>query len=306
MKITDIVVIIEQVLILAVLMAVGFVGGKTKVLGEIESDAMTKVLTQIALPALTISAFSVGFSKETINGVIIVLILAFLSHLFAAVIGRFAFIKYNRDQNVVLRFGNTFSNSGFMGLPFIYALMGETALLYGSIYMIAFHVLLWTYGENLLKIDKVKFNVTVFIKNPAIIALIIGSIIFFINRPLPIVMATPISMLSSLTSPLAMLILGEKISQIKFKEVFSNLSLYYFTFIKLLVTPLLIAIILSFFPIDPLIKNVVIIMQALPVAVLSVVLSQKHNVDYKLASKITIITHVLSILTLPIISLILN
>lgn len=297
----DIVVIIEQVLILAVLMAVGFVGGKTKVLGEIESDAMTKVLTQIALPALTISAFSVGFSKETINGVIIVLILAFLSHLFAAVIGRFAFIKYNRDQNVVLRFGNTFSNSGFMGLPFIYALMGETALLYGSIYMIAFHVLLWTYGENLLKIDKVKFNVTVFIKNPAIIALIIGSIIFFINRPLPIVMATPISMLSSLTSPLAMLILGEKISQIKFKEVFSNLSLYYFTFIKLLVTPLLIAIILSFFPIDPLIKNVVIIMQALPVAVLSVVLSQKHNVDYKLASKITIITHVLSILTLPII-----
>lgn len=302
----DIVVIIEQVLILAVLMAVGFVGGKTKVLGEIESDAMTKVLTQIALPALTISAFSVGFSKETINGVIIVLILAFLSHLFAAVIGRFAFIKYNRDQNVVLRFGNTFSNSGFMGLPFIYALMGETALLYGSIYMIAFHVLLWTYGENLLKIDKVKFNVTVFIKNPAIIALIIGSIIFFINRPLPVVMATPISMLSSLTSPLAMLILGEKISQIKFKEVFSNLSLYYFTFIKLLVTPLLIAIILSFFPIDPLIKNVVIIMQALPVAVLSVVLSQKHNVDYKLASKITIITHVLSILTLPIISLILN
>ena len=233
----DIVVIIEQVLILVVLMAVGFVGGKTKVLGEIESDAMTKVLTQIALPALTISAFSVGFSKETINGVIIVLILAFLSHLFAAVIGRFAFIKYNRDQNVVLRFGNTFSNSGFMGLPFIYALMGETALLYGSIYMIAFHVLLWTYGENLLKIDKVKFNVTVFIKNPAIIALIIGSIIFFINRPLPVVMATPISMLSSLTSPLAMLILGEKISQIKFKEVFSNLSLYYFTFIKLLVTP---------------------------------------------------------------------
>lgn len=302
----DIVVIIEQVLILAVLMAVGFVGGKTKVLGEIESDAMTKVLTQIALPALTISAFSVGFSKETINGVIIVLILAFLSHLFAAVIGRFAFIKYNRDQNVVLRFGNTFSNSSFMGLPFIYALMGETALLYGSIYMIAFHVLLWTYGENLLKIDKEKFNVTVFIKNPAIIALIIGSIIFFINRPLPVVMATPISMLSSLTSPLAMLILGEKISQIKFKEVFSNLSLYYFTFIKLLVTPLLIAIILSFFPIDPLIKNVVIIMQALPVAVLSVVLSQKHNVDYKLASKITIITHVLSILTLPIISLILN
>ncbi len=302
----DIVVIIEQVLILAVLMTVGFVGGKTKVLGEIESDAMTKVLTQIALPALTISAFSVGFSKETINGVIIVLILAFLSHFFAAVIGRLAFTKYNRDQNVVLRFGNTFSNSAFMGLPFIYALMGETALLYGSIYMIAFHVLLWTYGENLLKIDKVKFDVRVFIKNPSIIALIIGSIIFFINRPLPIVMATPISMLSSLTSPLAMLILGEKISQIKFKEVFSNLSLYYFTFIKLLVTPLLIAIILSFFPIDPLIKNVVIIMQALPVAVLSVVLSQKHNVDYKLASKITIITHVLSILTLPIISLILN
>ncbi len=301
----DPIIVIQQVAVLAILMGVGYVGGMTGILKDAENKAMTTVLANIALPALIISAFSIGYSKETLNGVIIIFILSIFSHALAAIIGKIAYRKYPRSKNVVLRFGNVFSNSGFMGIPFIYALFGQKALIYGSVFMIPFHLFIWTYGEGLLRKDKGGFTIDKFIKNPAIISIIMGTLIFLLNIRLPKVIDQPISMLSSLTSPLAMLILGERISRLSFREILADKDIYYASFIRLIATPLITLLILSFIKVDPLIKNIVIIMQSLPVAVLTVVLSQKHGADSDLASKITVVTHILSIITIPIISLLL-
>ncbi len=297
--------VIEQVTVLAVLMAVGYVGGKTGILKDNENKSMTILLTNIALPALIISAFSLGYSKETLNGIITTFILSFFAHTLAAIIGKISFMKYPKSKNAVLRFGNTFSNSGFMGIPFVYALFGETALLYGSVFMIPFHILIWTYGEGLLRKEKEGSIIKRFSKNPAIIAIIAGIIIFVLNVKLPKAISQPVSMLSSLTSPLAMLILGERISKLHLRELLVDKDIYYGCFIKLLVTPIVTLIFLNFINIDPLIKNILVIMQSLPVAVLTVVLSQKHEADADLASKFTVVSHVLSVITIPIVSLLL-
>lgn len=299
------IIVVEQVAILAILMAVGYVGGKTKIIEENESKAMTILLTNISLPALILSAFSIGYSKDALKGILIVFVLGIVAHVLAAIIGKLTFVKYPKEKNRVLRFGNTFTNSGFMGVPFIYALFGQEALLYGSIFMIPFHILIWTYGEGLLRKEKGKVTIENFTKNPAIIAIIVGMIIFILNIPLPNVIDTPISMLSVLTSPLAMLILGEKISKLKFKEVIVDKDIYYGSFVKLILVPVITFLILKPMNIDPLIKNVTLIMQSLPVAVLTVVLTQKHNGDVDLASKYTVVTHILSVLTIPLISLLL-
>lgn len=297
--------VIEQVTVLAILMAVGYAGGKTGVLGDNENKSMTVLLTHIAMPALIISAFSLGYTEETLRGIITVFILSFISHIVAAIIAKFAYRKYPKNQNAVLRFGNTFSNSGFMGIPFVYALFGEMALLYGSVFMIPFHMLLWTYGEGLLESEKGKFTVKRFLKNPAIVAILVGLGIFVLNIKLPRVIDQPVSMLSSLTSPLAMVILGERISKLSFKEIIGEKTIYYACFVKLLLTPLVMFLILSLIDIEPLIKNIIVIMQSLPFAVLTVVLSQRHGRDADLASKVTVISHVLSVITIPIVSLLL-
>lgn len=301
----DILIVIQQVTVLAVLMAVGYVGGKTGILKDNENKSMTIILTNIALPALIISAFSVGYSKETLNGIIITFVLSFFAHMLAAIIGKISFIKYPKSKNVVLRLGNTFSNSGFMGIPFVYALFGEKALLYGSVFMIPFHILIWTYGEGLLRKEKDGSVIKRFSKNPAIIAIIVGLILFVANIKLPSVLSQPASMLSSLTSPLAMLILGERISKLHLKEILVDKDIYYGCFIKLLVTPIITLFILNFINIDPIIKNIIVIMQSLPAAVLTVVLSQKHGADTDLASKFTVISHALSVITIPLVSLLL-
>lgn len=301
----DPIIVIEQVTVLAILMAIGYIGGITGILKDAENKAMTVILTNIALPALVISAFSLGYSKDTLNGIITVFILSFFGHVLAGVIGKFAYRKYPESRNVVLRFGNIFSNSGFMGIPFIYELFGEKALLYGSVYMIPFHMIIWTYGETMLSRGKEGSKIKKLVKNPSVISILVGMVIFILNIKLPIAINQPVSMLSSLTSPLAMLILGERISRLSLKEMIGDKDVYYGCFIKLIVTPIIILFILNLIDIDPLIKNVIVIMQSLPLAVLTVVLSQKHGADVDFASKITVVSHMLSIITIPLVALLL-
>lgn len=297
--------VIEQVGILGILMAVGYIGGIVGILKDAENRSMTILLTNIALPALVISAFSLGYSKETLNGIILVFILSFLGHILAGIIGKIAFIKYPASKGVVLRFGNMFANSGFMGIPFVYALFGETALLYASVYMIPFHILIWTYGEAMLEKGKKGSIIKKLIKNPSVISILIGMFIFVLNIKLPRVIAQPVDILSALTSPLAMIILGERISTLNPKEIFIDKDIYYGCFIKLIVTPLITLFILNFINIDPLVKNIVVLMQSLPLAVLTVVLTQKHGANADFASKLTVISHVLSVITIPLISMLL-
>lgn len=299
------IIVIEQVAILAVLMAVGYVGGKFGVIKDNESKAMTTLLTNVALPALILSAFSIGYSQETLRGVITIFIFSFGAHVLSAVIGKIAFVKYGEEQNKVLRFGNIFANSGFMGVPFVFALFGEKALLYGSVFTIPFHILMWTYGEPLIREEKEKLQLKKMLKNPAIVSIIVGLIIFIINIPLPNVVDTPISMLSSLTLPLAMMILGERISHLRFKEIIVDKNIYYASFIKLIVVPIATLLVLKPINIDPLVKNIIVVMQSLPIAVLTVVLAEKHNSDVDLASKTTVVSHIFSVVTIPLIALLL-
>lgn len=298
-------IVVEEVTILAILMAVGYIGGIKGVFGENENKAMNKLLMNVALPALIFSAFNIEYTKETLNGVVTVFILSFFTHILAAIIGKIAFIKYPKTQNGVLRFGNLISNSGCMGIPFVYALFGEKALLYASVFLIPVHMLMWTYGENLLRSEREIFDIRKMIKNPPIIAILLGSIVFIFKIKLANVIESPVVMLSSLTLPLSMLILGERVSQISIREIVLDKDIYYFSFLRLIVTPLIVLIALSFFDIDPLIKNIVVIMQALPGGVVTVAISQKHGSDSALASKIIVVSHLLAVITIPLISLLL-
>lgn len=296
-------IVVEQVTILAILMAVGYIGGIAGVLGDRENTSMTKLLTNIALPALIFSAFNIGYTEETLKGIVSIFILSFLTHILAAIIGKFAFMRYPKSKSGVFRFGNTLSNSGCMGIPFVYALFGDQALLYASVFLIPVHMIMWTYGENLLRSEKESFKISKIIKNPPIIAIVLGSIIFILNINLPSVIESPLGILSSLTLPLAMLILGERVSKLSIKEILMDKDIYYFSFFRLIVTPIIVLIGLSFFDIDPLIKNIVIIMQSLPVAVVIVAISQRNGANSQLASKITVVSHLLSVITIPIVSL---
>lgn len=297
------IIVIEEVALLGILMGVGYIGGKIKILKDSESTTISKIITNISYPALIISAFTIGYSKDILKEILIVLVLATIAHIIGAIVGKIAFIKYPKEKNGILRLGSTFANSAIMGMPFIFALFGERALLYGSIFMIPFNILIWTYGESLVRKDKGSASIENIIKNPPVIAIVVGIVVFVFNISLPEVIDRSISMLGGLTLPLAMLMLGQKISKLKLKEILFDKDIYYASFIRLLAVPLITILILKPINIDPLIKNVIVILQGLPVATLTAVIVESNKGNVELASKIVVASHMLSIITIPVIAL---
>ncbi|MDQ9891089.1 hypothetical protein RFZ55_01815, partial [Acinetobacter baumannii] len=69
-----------------------------------------------------------------------------------------------------------------------------------------------------------------------------------------------------ITTPIAMLIIGSTLANIPLKEVFSELRIYPYTFIKQVIIPVLAYPVLRLFIQDPLILGVTLIMISMPVA----------------------------------------
>ena len=295
--------VIQQVIVLAILMSVGYVATKKEIITEDISKGMTLILTNIGLPALILSSFNMSYSNDTLKGVILIFLYSVGIHLFTIVLSQILFIKYPKGKKSVLSFGSIFPNSGFMGLPLIFELFGQEATLYASVFMIPYHTIQWTYGENMLSKEKAKISIKKLATTPALVAVILGSLIFILKIEMPYVVGKPLSLLSSLTSPLSMLILGEKITKLKFKEILMDKDIYYGCFIKLILVPLMTLIFLKAVNAPSLLLNIIVVMQSLPAAVLLVVLTQKHEGEIEFASKFTMISHILSIITIPLISL---
>lgn len=297
--------VIQQVTVLAILMAIGYIATKKDIINENISKGMTQILTAIALPALIISSFNMSYSKDTLRGVLLIFVYSIGIHIITLLISKILFIKYPREKKAVLIFGTAFPNSGFMGLPLIFELFGQEAVLYASVFMIPYHTILWTYGERMLSKEKTQSPLKILVKTPALIAVFLGTIMFILKIEMPYVVSKPLSMLSALTSPLSMLILGEKMTKLKLKEIIGDKDIYYACFIKLVVAPITALLLLKAINAPQLLTSIVVTMQSLPTAILLVVLTQKHDCEIEFALKFNIISHILSILTIPIISVLL-
>lgn len=230
--------VIQQVVILGILMAVGFVGAKKDIINDEVGNGLAKILTNIALPTLIISSFNFSYSEDIINKIIIMFIYSLVINLIIIIMSKIVFIKYDKGKNAILKFGNIFSNAGFMGLPLILEFFGQEGLLYASIFMISYQSLLWSYGVSFFSKDKKVFNLKKLMNSPPLIGVVIGIMIFFLKVELPYIIERPISMLAALTSPVSMLILGEKLTKLNIRESIKDLDVYYGCFIKLIITPM--------------------------------------------------------------------
>jgi predicted permease len=293
--------VIQQVIVLAILMGVGYMATKKNIINEEVVKGMSGILTNIALPALILSSFQFTYSKDTIKGVVTVFIYSLIIHILMILLSKIFFRKYKKEENAVLSFGTVFPNSGFMGLPLILELFGQEGMLYASIFMIPYHTLLWTYGEGLFTDKKKESPLKKLLSTPSLIAIILGTVIFVFKINIPYIVSKPLSMFSALTSPLSMFILGQKITKLNLKEIIGDRDIYYGCFIKLIIVPILTFIFLKMISSPSILTGIIVTMQALPTAILLVVLSQQHNVGTDFASKFTIVSHIISIITIPLI-----
>jgi predicted permease len=97
-----------------------------------------------------------------------------------------------------------------------------------------------------------------------------------------------------------MIIIGSKIATIGIKNSLVDKEAYYATFWRLIMSPICMLIILKFLNFNEMIEQIYLIYSALPVAVLMPIMAKKYGSDDSFASKVVVITHLVSLMTIPI------
>lgn len=293
--------VINQVEILTLMMIVGMILKKTKIINETISKGLSTILVNVTMPFLIINSFNFSFSKSMFNKGIAIFVWSLVAHLVLILFSKVLYFKFPNDKKSVMKFATIFSNCGFVGYPLIAGLYGKTGVFYTSIYSIPFNIFIWSYGTFLFT-EKSEGNVfkKVFL-TPPMISMAIGIIIFLFSIKLPVPIITTCESIGNMTTPLSMFVIGAMLADVKIKEIFSEFNVYIVNFVKLIAAPIIIWFILKTFNVDKTVLDICVILTAMPSATLVGVFAENYGGDKQCASKCAFLSTILSVITIPLI-----
>lgn len=289
-------IVLRQTLLMFVYMGAGVVLFKKGLITREGSRSLAHLLLYLVLPCVVIKSFCVERTAENTTGLLVSLGAAAVILLLAIVVSRLLFRTAPIDN-----FSASFSNAGFMGFPLVTAVLGSEAVFYAAGFVALLNALQWTYGQTLLSGDRRHISPANVIKNPLVVSLVVGLAIFFTGLPLPSLALSALQGVAGLNAPLAMIILGVYLAQTKFSELFTQPRLYGVSAVRLVLIPMLTALLLSLLPggHDTL-RTTLLIVASAPVGSNVAVYAQKLGKDYAYAVRLVCLSTILSIITMPV------
>lgn len=304
-------VMLQQMIVLFLMMAVGYLCYKRQILTEEVSKKASAIVVNVANPCMIVSSALTDQQmqrKELLQTLaIVVLMYAFLL-IVAQLLPRILHIqKGSRGAYAAM---TVFANIGFMGFPVLAAMYGNGALLYGAVFQIPFNILIYTYGVAVLarkpdacgkaELDRIEMLKKIF--NIGVIACIAAMLIYFLRIPIPSFLQAFITNLGNLTAPLSMMIIGASLAQIPLKELFLDKKLLLFSLVKLLLLPAVWMLMVNRLAEQEILRGVCLVMMATPAGSMTAMLAQQYDGDYETASRGVALTTVLSVVTMPVLA----
>lgn len=257
---------------------------------------LTELLLNVTMPLLIITSFQ--FPIATIKQAPKIIIIAIFAHLLGILISTLVYRKL-KDRKNILCFAATFSNCAFIGYPVIKSLYGESGIFYTSMYVLIFNLFLWSYGLMLFNEKLNVKNLKKIFVNPGIISILIGLLLYTFSIKIPMILLKPMEMIGSMTTPLSMMITGVILVDINYRQMFSDVELYIGVLLRLVVIPGILLGILWALNIKGTGAMTMVIVSGLPVAVSTVLFTEKYNGDSRLSSSLITLSTLFSMITLP-------
>ncbi|MBQ2831366.1 AEC family transporter [Methanobrevibacter sp.] len=298
---------IETTILSIILMiGLGYFLKRIDFLSQNDIDPLNKIVMYILMPCMIFSAlYSADLSLIPKLGVLPLVILA--SSFVTGVVSFFILKRLHFDDKKLWSVLVTvmIANTAFMGYPvnlgiygdagFLRAIFCDTATM--CIFLLLSFVLILKFGGTLKKAVK---KIALF---PPLWAIILGLGLNILNIPIGDVLTNTVDYLGGGAIPLIMISLGLSIN---LDGLSRNKSMVAFTSVmKLLFFPFIAFMIVSYLGLVDLQYSVSIVEAAMPSGMLSLLLSVTYNLDYELTSDCILINTVISLITLPLIIMLL-
>jgi predicted permease len=272
--------------------------------GEETLTDISRLVIDILLPLYLFFNTAGSATLEAISEapilVIAGLLIPFLSCLIAYLFHRQ--LNISDQQQPVIGFSLMLANTAFLGFPICEALLGSTGVFYAVLYDFGLTIIGFTLGIWLLsggRLDEWKK----LLLNPLILSVIAGLVWALTGISFPDWLVMPFSTLGEATLPIALLIAGAQVGNIRFikgswKPVFS-----WVIALRLVIIPLVFIGLFYLIGWNDTTSKIIILQAAMPVAVSSTIFAKRYGADANFTATVTLWSTLGAIISLPLIAL---
>lgn len=300
----------EVMMSLFALVVVGYIAGRLGYMGGEFDKKLSSLVINFTCPALILSSAMTGELPDRR----LILPLLGISTLTYVILSIVAFLlpRYltrKKEDEGVVGFALMFGNVGFMGYPVVASIFGHQAVFYAAVLNVVNTFAVFTIGTILIVgdlSDGKHFQKKVLYSTPMLSAYLAMLIVALGIDNIPGIVSQPLTMLGNITVPAALLIVGSSMSQLSARSMLGDLSVYTTTVFRLLLIPVGFYFLCSALGFDPYVVNINTVVIAMPVATYGTILCLKYNRDTTLITEVTLITTLLSMLTIPLLTILFN
>jgi predicted permease len=218
--------------------------------------------------------------------------------------------KLQQPKVSAMILSGVFMNSGNYGAPIILFAFGSVGFDYAVIMMVIQSLLMNTVGlyyaaKGSKETNTMKESLMKVVKMPIIYGAALGLIIQVSGLIVPNFVIQAVELIADAAIPTVMLVLGMQLATLsrnnmKLGEVTSMVM------IKMVVSPIIAYFIIMIFSIEGLLAKILLVLAAMPTAANTTLYALQFNTEPEFVSSSTLITTILSIITVPIMLLLVS
>ena len=310
---------LNQLSMMLLLVSLGFILRKTKLLPDSTHSILSKLETYVFLPALNFSTQLKQCTPETFkqNSSLILYGALFLCIpiVLALTVPNLLIKKKKGDlegeyTRNIYKYAISFANYGFIGNFVILGIGGEELLFKYTLFTFSFGIVTYAWGLFLLIPRKegdgfVKCLTRAFL-TPPLLAILFGVVcgLLGVAKFIPTFAMSALDNASACMGPVAMLITGLVIGGYKMKTLFSDAKSYILVFLRLIAIPVTVLSIIVFIKKGEELLLLALVAFASPVGLNTIVFPAAYGGDTKPGASMVMISQFLSVITIPLLYLI--
>ena len=211
------------------------------------------------------------------------------------VISYLVFGKRRRLEN----FAASFCNAGFIGIPLAQAIIGEEGVFYIAASVALLNLFQWTYGVYIMADRKDAISAKTIAKNPVVIAIVIGVVLFVSQIPVPGIVTSTLGYIAGMNTPIAMILMGTYLAKLPLKKLLDKRA-YGCVLFRLVIIPAVILLVFWVLPVSNAdIALAAFLAAATPVGANICVFAQQYDCDYEFSVVTVCLSTLLSVITVP-------
>lgn len=295
--------LIQTLLSLFLIMAVGFVAGRAGIFpAHFQRDLSTLVL-KVALPCMVLAAALQAAEKPDVGMARDLVVLSVVGYGVLYVCGwalhRALFAPAHVKR--LYLYATLFSNMGYIGYPVVAALFGQHMVIYTAISAMFYNVMTFTHGKSLMSGGTARESVWRALISPGLICSLLAIVLFFGSIRVPAFVTSALASVGNMTTPASMLVIGLSMATADLKKIFGIPRVYGYAALKMLAVPVVCWLVFRMICANEQAVALMTLICAMPVASSTVMFANEYEYEIEKATAVVFFTTVLCIVTIPVV-----